>query len=152
MAIHEAWLFEDDSVLVKFDNGCRLQLSSCGAVFQCFFPTDNVKSSSVPLSNETQQCSQFATTMWKDMVKQAVDFRNKFACYPYLCYNLSEITTAYEQHKVVNSMSCTWSAEDLGENRNYDHDGSISITSKENNITVILSACKQSFIVNFLCK
>ena len=49
-------------------------------------------------------------------------------------------------------MSCTWSAEDLGENRNYDHDGSISITSKENNITVILSACKQSFIVNFLCK
>jgi hypothetical protein len=96
MAIHEAWLFEDDSVLVKFDNGCRLQLSSCGAVFRCFFPTDNVKSSSVPLSKETQQCSQFATTMWKDMVKQAVDFRNKFACYPYLCYNLSEITTAAE--------------------------------------------------------
>ena len=94
MAIHEAWLFEDDSLLVLFDNGCRLQLSPCGAVFRCFSPPANAKNSSVRPNEETQQCSRFATTMWKDMVKQAVDFRNRFASYPYLCYNLSEITTA----------------------------------------------------------
>ena len=96
MAIHEAWMFEDDSVLVKFDNGCRLQLSSCGAVFRCFSPTDKVNSRNEHLNKETQQCSQFATTAWKGMVRQAVDFRNKFACYPYLCSNLSETVTTAE--------------------------------------------------------
>ena len=96
MAIHEAWMFEDDSVLVKFDNGCRLQLSSCAAVFRCLPPTDKVNSGSEQRNKETQQCSQFATTTWKGMVKQAVDFRNKFACYPYLCSSLSETVTTAE--------------------------------------------------------
>ena len=96
MAIHEAWLFEDDSVLAKFENGSLLQLSSCGAVFRCFSPADNVTSRSVDLSDEMQQYSRFATTMWKDMVKQAVKFRNKFACYPYVCPNLFEIIPAAE--------------------------------------------------------
>lgn len=97
MAIHEAWLFEDDSILVKFENGCLLQLSSCGAVFRCFSPADNpVTSRSACLSDGMQQYSRFATTMWKDMVKQAVNFRNRFACYPYVCPNLSEIIPAAE--------------------------------------------------------
>lgn len=91
MAIHEAWIFDDDSVLVKFQNGCLLQLSSCGAVFRSFTQSDKVTSRNICHSDQVQQYSHFATTMWKDMVRQAVDFRNKFASYPYMCHNLSEI-------------------------------------------------------------
>ena len=62
---------------------------------------------------------------------------------------LSTFYLTLKQHEVVSSTSCTWSADDFGEHHD---DGSISIISKEKNATVILSPCKQSFIVDFLCK
>ena len=86
MAIVEALLFPDDSAIVQFDDASSLQLSSCGVVFRFSSSVHGIANSThVLYGKETQQFSQFATTSWKERVKLALDFRNKFANIPYVC-------------------------------------------------------------------
>lgn len=148
MSIVEALLFVDDSGFVKFDDASSLQLSSCGAVFRFSSSAhDEVANRHVLYGKDTQQFSQFATTLWKERVKLALDFRNKFAKVPYICCHLIGTKDIVEKNMAVNM--CTWPGADKVKIIHHP-DGSVTIKSLEDNAAVTLSACRQTFATKLL--
>lgn len=101
----ELVLYQHGDTDVKFEDGSRLELSSCGGEFAVFgTPPVDTKSTfdggrftNRETNNECFMCldfsrviqrSQFVTTFYKERLQEATEFRNRFCEQPMLCPSL----------------------------------------------------------------
>ena len=79
-------LYKDDSVVVCYSDGSKLLISPCGA---SFMHVDH-KPRGVAAANKTHQNTRYAVSQYRNKLRIALEFRNKFAERPFLCEWLCE--------------------------------------------------------------
>ncbi|XP_018613786.1 uncharacterized protein C5orf34 homolog [Scleropages formosus] len=144
-------LFEDQSVEVSFADGAFLQLSPCG----CEFVLERrAPPSAHPLEPgpRVRQRSRFATSAHRELVVQALKFRNRFAMCPYLPEEL--IPVDCRKYSFIDISEVEWPLLSASGSycTDFDSNGELSICSLDGNARLLLSSSGDEFSVEFLCR
>eukprot|EP00057_Strongylocentrotus_purpuratus_P028252 XP_011682726.1 PREDICTED: uncharacterized protein C5orf34 homolog [Strongylocentrotus purpuratus] len=151
----------DDAVEMMFMDGSRVQLSPCGSCFIYDPPPSQAVSHpyhepapgpSHPLytSTRTQQRTCFVTSRCRSKVKEALEFRNRFASCPFLCAATTQGEIPLELYADITLMEWSNSTDKCTFNQLPDH--SLELTSVDSLATMVLSPSAQDFSVKYLCK
>jgi len=88
--VRQLELYKDNSVVVCYSDGSKLLISPCGA---SFINVDH-KPRGVATANKTHQRAhqntRYAVSQYRNKLRIALEFRNKFAERPFLCEWLCE--------------------------------------------------------------
>ena len=79
--VRQLELYKDDSVVVCYSDGSKLLISPCGA---SFLHVDH-KPRGVTTANKTHQTTRHAVSQYRNKLRCALEFRNKFAERPFFC-------------------------------------------------------------------
>ncbi|XP_039606442.1 uncharacterized protein C5orf34 homolog [Polypterus senegalus] len=146
-AVSSMVLYEDDSVEVRYLDGSRLQLSPCGSEF--------LLEKALPLSahvlqpmERIRQRTQFVTSNHKELLIQALDFRNRFSVKPYLPHNLIDPHNKVQHMKGIPEVK--WSRNKANRIALTDS-GEVKVCSCDDNTFLYLSPSKLEFSVKYLC-
>lgn len=83
MKVLQMQLFSDDSSEAVFEDGSKLELSSCGSVF--------LYSKGVSASAPILQQTRFALSKYRAAIGELIEFRNAWAEKAFICTVLGEV-------------------------------------------------------------
>ncbi|XP_076454102.1 uncharacterized protein LOC143289122 isoform X1 [Babylonia areolata] len=141
-------LYTNDAVDVHYSDGSLLQLSACGSsMFHQDPPSDLPKH---PLAGVqgVQKWTQFVTSAHKTKVLQAVDFRNRFACRPFLCPTLMAPEDIVSLYARIDQIAWGRTVEEC--HIEVFEDGSRRAVSRDEFASLVLSPHGQDFTVCYL--
>ncbi|KAJ8285302.1 hypothetical protein GJAV_G00025300 [Gymnothorax javanicus] len=141
-------MYEDDSVEVRCGDGSCLQLAPCGSEF---FLEKTVPPSAHPLqlSEKVRQRTRFVTSTHKDLIIQALEFRNRFAVRPYIPQEL--IPSDSRMHYLTDISEIEWPPPSSC-GLEFGSNGETIVSSVDGNASLLLSSSKEEFLVEFLCR
>ncbi|XP_022098719.1 uncharacterized protein C5orf34 homolog isoform X2 [Acanthaster planci] len=148
-ALTSVIIFSNDATELTFSDGTKLELSPCGASFVCQRPTGRGQHA-LGGEKRIQQRTEFATNEFKDKVRQALECRNRFAEHPYLCHLFLCDETILQLFADIKAVKWPKHAKNLPWKTQAN--GSVKVTSIDECASLFLSANKQEFTVEFLCK
>uniref|UniRef100_H2MC98 Uncharacterized protein n=1 Tax=Oryzias latipes TaxID=8090 RepID=H2MC98_ORYLA len=140
---HLIIMYEDESVDVRYRDGTRLQLSSCGSEFLLEKPADPRGHPPQP-TERVRQRTRFTVSAYKELVVAALEFRNNYASRPYL----PEELISADKKKVIICVQWPERSSFQAEDR---PGGEIGIKSEEDRAALILSPSGETFSVEFTC-
>ncbi|XP_064153423.1 uncharacterized protein C5orf34 homolog [Anguilla rostrata] len=141
-------MYEDDSVEVRYGDGSCLQLSPCGSEFLL---EKTVPPSAHPLlpSEKVRQRTRFVTSAHRELIVQALEFRNRFAARPYLPKEL--IPVDCRMHYFTDISEIEWpSSSSCG--LEFGSNGEVIVSSVDGNASLLLSSSGEEFSAEFLCR
>ncbi|KAJ8381082.1 hypothetical protein SKAU_G00018600 [Synaphobranchus kaupii] len=140
-------MYEDDSVELRYIDGSCLQLSPCGSEFLLEKPAPP---SAHPLlaSEKVRQRTRFVTSAHKEIIVQALEFRNRFAARPYLPKEL--IPSDCRMHYFTDISEIEWPSSSC--RLKFGSNGEAIISSVDGYASLLLSSSKEEFSVEFLCR
>ncbi|XP_028658311.1 uncharacterized protein C5orf34 homolog [Erpetoichthys calabaricus] len=146
-AVSSMVLYKDDSVEVQYLDGSRLQLSPCGSEFlleKALPPSAHVLQ---PMERICQR-TQFVTSNHRNLLIQALDFRNRFSAKPYLPHNLIDPHNKVQHMKDIPEVK--WSRNKANRIA-FTNSGEVKVCSCDDNAFLYLSPSKLEFSVKYLC-
>nr|XP_028605165.1 uncharacterized protein C5orf34 homolog isoform X1 [Podarcis muralis]XP_028605166.1 uncharacterized protein C5orf34 homolog isoform X1 [Podarcis muralis]XP_028605167.1 uncharacterized protein C5orf34 homolog isoform X1 [Podarcis muralis]XP_028605168.1 uncharacterized protein C5orf34 homolog isoform X1 [Podarcis muralis]XP_028605169.1 uncharacterized protein C5orf34 homolog isoform X1 [Podarcis muralis] len=142
-------LYEDNSVEVHYVDGSRLLLSPCGSEF-LFEKAVPASAHPIQPAERIRQRTQFAISIYREKLLQAIDFRNQYSDRPYLP---SSIIPPERKNIIFADISKAKWPTSLGENGAARfHHGAVTISSLDGHASLTLPVLQQEFTVEFLCK
>ncbi|KAG9337918.1 hypothetical protein JZ751_027411 [Albula glossodonta] len=141
-------MYEDESLEVCYGDGSCLQLSPCGSEFLL---EKTIPSTAHPLqpTEKIRQRTRFVTSIHKDLMVQALEFRNRFATRPYLPEEL--IPEQSRTHFFTDISVIEWPASHSC-GLEFGSSGEAIISSVDGNASLLLSPSREEFSVEFLCR
>ncbi|XP_077203189.1 uncharacterized protein C5orf34 homolog isoform X2 [Paroedura picta] len=142
-------LYEDSSVEVHYTDGSGLLLSPCGSEF-LFEKAIPVSAHPAQPAERIHQRTQFAISVYRKQLLQAVDFRNQYSDRPYVPSNL----IPPERKNIVFTDVCEakWPRPDAASGLICRHNGGVKVSSSDGHACLFLSELQQEFSVEFLCR
>ncbi|XP_004072750.1 uncharacterized protein C5orf34 homolog [Oryzias latipes] len=140
-------MYEDESVDVRYRDGTRLQLSSCGSEFLLEKPADPRGHPPQP-TERVRQRTRFTVSAYKELVVAALEFRNNYASRPYLP---EELISADKKKGFFFVEQCVQWPERSSFQAEDRPGGEIGIKSEEDRAALILSPSGETFSVEFTC-
>ncbi|XP_023692292.2 uncharacterized protein C5orf34 homolog [Paramormyrops kingsleyae] len=144
-------LLEDDALEVGYSNGSRLQLSPCGSEFVL---EERPPASAHPLQTprRLRRRTRFVTSAHKELLVQALDFRNRFATRPYLPEELLPMERRKVSFTDISEVEWPSFSEYSSCDRSLGPSREFVISSLDGNARLQLSPWGEEFSVVFLCR
>uniref|UniRef100_A0A8D2IS03 Chromosome 5 open reading frame 34 n=1 Tax=Varanus komodoensis TaxID=61221 RepID=A0A8D2IS03_VARKO len=142
-------LYEDNSVEVYYLDGSRLLLSPCGSEFLF---EHAVPASAHPLQppERVRQRTQFAISIYREQLLQAIDFRNQYSEHPYLPSGI--IPPKRKSVFFTDIYEASWPSPDTAHETICMHNGIVKVSSLDGHTCLFLPELQQDFTVEFFCK
>ncbi|XP_048854290.1 uncharacterized protein C5orf34 homolog [Brienomyrus brachyistius] len=143
-------LFEDDALEVGYSDGSRLQLSPCGSEFML---EERPPASGHPLRTprRLRRRTRFVTSAHKELLVQALDFRNRFAMRPYLPEELLPMERKKLSFTDVSEVEWPSLSESSSSDGSLGPRREFVVSSLDGNARLQLSPWGEEFSVAFLC-
>ncbi|KAL2091723.1 hypothetical protein ACEWY4_011521 [Coilia grayii] len=140
-------MYESEAVDVYFTDGSRLSLSPCGSEFLL---EKALPQGAHPLqaSERIRQRTRFAISDYKELLEDALRFRNKYATHPYLPEEL--ISSSQRKWFPKNLSDIAWPTDSSPETT--QPDGETILSSLDGTAKLILSSSGEEFFVEFCCR
>ncbi|XP_054843143.1 uncharacterized protein C5orf34 homolog [Eublepharis macularius] len=141
--------YEDSSVEVHYVDGSGLLLSPCGSEFLF---EKAVPPSAHPMqpAERVRQRTQFAISLYRKQLLQALDFRNQYSNRPYLP---SSIIPSERKNILFTDVSeARWPDPAVDSGLIRRHNGGVKVSSTDGHACVFLSELQEEFTVEYLCR
>nr|XP_056705029.1 uncharacterized protein C5orf34 homolog [Euleptes europaea] len=142
-------LYEDNSVEVHYTDGSGLLLSPCGSEF-LFEKAVSPSAHPMQPAERIHQRTQFAISLYRKQLLQAVEFRNQYSDRPYLPSSI----IPPEKKNIVFTDICEakWPHPDAASELMCRLNGGVKVSSSDGYARLFLSELQQEFMVEFLCR
>uniref|UniRef100_W5L0K8 Zgc:153352 n=1 Tax=Astyanax mexicanus TaxID=7994 RepID=W5L0K8_ASTMX len=139
-------MYDDESLDVSLTDGSRLQVSPCGSEYLLEqAPPPH------PLQERrrARHRTRFTISRHRDLLRDVLKFRNKYAAQPYLPEEL--IPKHLRQNLTSEVCEVAWPSADSS-TLTRDSSGGVAVSSVDGHAQLTLSGCGQEFTAEFTCR